>query len=1256
MNPTRSENGATWQGIVGYLNFSNGTPDVRFQRQWNEFYLLCRATDDKRPWREVRARLEELVAQAQASGGPFADVSQAASVVSLCFDHVVPAYRAFHSDLLGHLEETWFYHPFFLVRVIEAILQQGPPWQETERIVRGALRLLNDYAGYRPVALLETRPTTEPYEHEKFRPVPMYLRGAGVACGPYCDIIQKALDILGNADGATLAQAHFVLERLEEWALDVRGYDHSHPVSRRPNHIFGEWDTRVIDDYGGYRRFVSRRLLLEVLQRRVRECGLPADEALFEAGAVLAGSVLMATSLTGQGLTDQDSSTHLGQLLPQVARLRDLFYARLLEQVPGALGDRLRQEAVRLGQPFGACRMYLNQYLARDRALQLQRRQAALIMATLGNDTAAIGVARQIGVPSVRFSTEIRARLAAVRTGLRRGRLDGVTDHLDAVEELLRRGIACGAILDPWNILGFQGLFPLSAAREDAIRDLRADELVALMDQLFAMCAEALVESAAHGQEELRRDILVRFRRLAQWWDQFATTTVGDLRKVHGGSALQNAEHVARFMAHWHGEPEATASRDFWRRHLSALPGPGAIARVASALLDRNDQRAALALLMQWLSQAQEIPLEEEHASFYRLAARWLGQVPEDDLAHSLCRFFDHFEANAADLLSWPPHLDTEGEGSGQAWLEELAATLQTGSEGSLLDEDNSAWATPLGRHLQDRLRFFAALGRLWQHAIERLLTLSGKRPALSQAEMQALQSLLHNWQPILRQVRDGLAELAEQIYAIPLSSADSGEDAHMDYDRRRQFRDDVIQHCVHAWLEVEIALRSMAAAQKVPAADSAQGADVPRQPATLEELTVSLERALWAGQLADARMVLPAFLEQIRLEPIVYMPFNAGGKPQGMARALLTERILRRIGQRLPACGLFAEVQELLQCAFQMEHATEGERITTFDRLFEELFSLVVENVLDQICRGPSDDGIVAALEQAIYPFVRLWVEHSKSLRLSALDQIQDRPEWVRLMQFLRSYGGDLFHPRFMTPANLRGILHRGVEHFLEELMQRGEVALGRDLGSRVAFDEAARHLRITLEALIENFPLYVDYNATTIQSDYGENVGLFLEFAALGVRYQRQAWQLRPLWRVHEILVRKGLHAVARAWQKSVAELTVKAAQALLDDLERLEQVRGIHLKTLRDLLDERFVSRMDLHYLLAQVAPVAHELVEKGPGPLWHQFENDLRRWMDRPIGIGLDPPQWVVELWTEVHKTVAQEKEWDLPWDRDAPIPD
>src|SRR5262249_35622656 len=149
----------------------------------------------------------------------------------------------------------------------------------------------NDFVGHRPVAVLETRPRGEPYDHERVRPIPLYLRGAGAAHGRYHDLIAQALEIVAATDPAILAEAQFDPELLDELAVDPRAYDQGHPVNRRPNYAFGEWDPHHIDNQGRYRRLVLRQLLLDALLDRVEH---PGDhvraEALYEAASVLAGT------------------------------------------------------------------------------------------------------------------------------------------------------------------------------------------------------------------------------------------------------------------------------------------------------------------------------------------------------------------------------------------------------------------------------------------------------------------------------------------------------------------------------------------------------------------------------------------------------------------------------------------------------------------------------------------------------------------------------------------------------------------------------------------------------------------------------------------------------------------------------------------------------------------------------------------------------------------------------------------------------
>src|SRR5262249_55526877 len=142
------------------------------------------------PWAVLHERLRADLAALKAAGAAaFREATQVEAVLPLLFTHLLPAYRAHHADLLGHLGERDLFGPFFVARAAEAVLAQGSPWDETERIVRGALVQLNDFVGYRPIAILETRPRGEPYDHERVRPIPLYLRGAGVACGRYHDLL-----------------------------------------------------------------------------------------------------------------------------------------------------------------------------------------------------------------------------------------------------------------------------------------------------------------------------------------------------------------------------------------------------------------------------------------------------------------------------------------------------------------------------------------------------------------------------------------------------------------------------------------------------------------------------------------------------------------------------------------------------------------------------------------------------------------------------------------------------------------------------------------------------------------------------------------------------------------------------------------------------------------------------------------------------------------------------------------------------------
>jgi len=240
--------------VLGYLNFSSGAADAQFLANLNRLFEDAGKEKSGLPaWLAVGRVLTERLAALRKDTAAFRDAEQAEAVLALVFDQSLPAYRKFHCDLLFHQTDEALFRPFFVGRVCEAVLKQGAPWTENDRIVRGAVTLLNDYLGHRPVAVLESQ-KLEPYKHELVRPIPLYIRGAGISCGPEREVVATALKLLKETDGDLLRQACLDPDALDELAIDPRAYDFDHPVNKRPNYHFGQWDPHHIDNRGYYRR------------------------------------------------------------------------------------------------------------------------------------------------------------------------------------------------------------------------------------------------------------------------------------------------------------------------------------------------------------------------------------------------------------------------------------------------------------------------------------------------------------------------------------------------------------------------------------------------------------------------------------------------------------------------------------------------------------------------------------------------------------------------------------------------------------------------------------------------------------------------------------------------------------------------------------------------------------------------------------------------------------------------------------------
>src|SRR5207237_5228672 len=115
--------------------------------------------------------------------------------------------------------------------------------------------------------------------------------------------------------------------------------------------------------------------------------------------------------------------------------------------------------------------------------------------------------------------------------------------------------------------------------------------------------------------------------------------------------------------------------------------------------------------------------------------------------------------------------------------------------------------------------------------------------------------------------------------------------------------------------------------------------------------------------------------------------------------------------------------------------------------------------------------------------------------------------------------------------------------------------VQLIDDLDQSVSRENAVRWLQCILHTLIENYEEYKDYNTTTPQSDYGQNLHLLLDFLRLKAAYERHAWRLSPLVLAHEVLARQNRPDLAVAWQEAFTRLTKEWADQYVQELAQRE-----------------------------------------------------------------------------------------------------
>ncbi len=1313
--PSATEGNDPLSCVLGYLNFSSGSPDPRFLASLNALYQWHaegKFTAEQAPpppgksnrnlagrWLDVVRRLQAELQGLAQTNDTFADIGAGLAVLDTLEKQLVPDYLDFHSDLLFHLTTDEIFNPYMLGRACEVLLRQTPPWTDATQVSATAIRNLNDFVGYRPVPTLESH-RIEAYPHERIRPIPLYIAGASTACGPFQELIDLAVKILQETEEHLSHAAWFDFGRLEELALDPRAYDFDHPVNKRPNYHFGEWDPHRIDNQGFYRRFVIREVTIRALLSRVEDSSklkINRTELMFEAAAVLVGTIFMASAITGDSPTCHDSNTTLVNLMPRIATFRDAFYENWIDRLPEKHAKRLRKESEKLQQPFAGARHHLNLHLARQRASQLEHVRLAKVFARMGYPEAALRQADRIPVASARMSCRVDCALTTGYHALRKLDRENVQSQLRIVLETLRRGIACGAIVDPWNILGFDAQFSLFPALENSVHDHRIDELLRIMDRTFDLLARLWSDAAAANDIKMADAVAPLYQETASWWNQFAAHEVTSVDSDPPLIGWQAAKDVAVALQEWHKAGAQKGDISFWAPHVQSFTSPKAYALVIETLLARGDDGSAMSLLVHWVSQSERVPLEQQDSSFPRLAMTWVrrnseGIYPEDRAdpkgaavnAELLRKFYDFLEANAEHLWDVPEYemrsarnashdspRQLEGEEVDENSEDEdlehdlfeaayenvvYRDTTDDGVDGSIFDTDSQVHesARSEAERIVARLQFLRTLGNCWLHTAPAFAKLGTRAP--EEFARLRLGSSLEGWLDHVRRTRQQATQLLADVAAerLPMSGVDVS--SMMEYDQLRVVKDTLLEHILATCVEMAEAELYLSAAL-IATGSPTDNVVEPREPIDQELLHAA--RIIAAAMVHDrvrAAELAPSYFARLSRQQILYTPLARGGLPMAIADARIRRRGIRHILIVLPRLGLLNLTTTFVDTVREMEQNVPlgGSAITEFDESFDVAMHELVQALVRSTAARPhprsataatdvaveSEEDLVGCLEQLSERVLATWLEHSRTLRLSVLERVRELKAWEGLVAFIRQYGHDLFTQDFLYFSNIRAILHCGPEKWLTQLKLEDQSQtppqLIEALDRDIPLRDAAENLGLILEAVAENYDEYRDYNSTTTQSDRGEMLYTLLDFLRLRSQYDRVAWNLRPVVLAHRVLVEERRNEAAQLWRRLLHDRLGEEADRYQRKLTRLQSKYAMQMGSIAQRIGQRFLQPMTIDRMRALVRVAINQVRDEGPHHAFEILEEEAELLMRDPAGWGVAISDWLEALEEEVQR--------------------
>lgn len=285
----------------------------------------------------------------------------------------------------------------------------------------------------------------------------------------------------------------------------------------------------------------------------------------------------------------------------------------------------------------------------------------------------------------------------------------------------------------------------------------------------------------------------------------------------------------------------------------------------------------------------------------------------------------------------------------------------------------------------------------------------------------------------------------------------------------------------------------------------------------------------------------------------------------------------------------------------------------------------------------------VVAACVERYLP---LWLEKSRAMRLSSVEALDDKAIWKDVTRFVKKYGGELFHANRLSLGDLRAILHLGPRQFIEQLDENRDpiepFPLLDDLDSGdIDSWRVERILEVVYSALADKFDRFVEYNTTTTQSDYGEEITSLLDFLRVETAYERDAWNLVPFQLAHEVLAECGNSEASAVWEHAFRHRSSAQAEKHLEKLRGLEFKYGMRMASIRDHLSECFVKPLAVDRMRALI-PRAIEEVKRGraTSPAFRELQREVDKYLQDTTGSGIDVPEWLRTLEEQVMRVIGQ----------------